>query len=273
MQGDATAPDIQVHGVRAAAPVVQTFGLRRDFGAKTAVLPLDLEVQAGEFFGFLGPNGAGKSTTIRMLCGLLKPTAGSAKVLGLDCATETLELRRRIGVLPEDPSLYDRLTPREMLELVARLHGLPNDEGRRRSEALFELMELAAADRSRILMDFSMGMRKKVALAAALLHGPRVLFLDEPFNGIDAVTVRAIRGVLTDAVNRGVTVFFSSHVLELVERLCTRVAIITEGSLRVCGTLAEVKVQSGLGDSASLEDVFVHLAGGARTNGSGVDFL
>ncbi|MSR75355.1 MAG: ABC transporter ATP-binding protein [Planctomycetes bacterium] len=262
-----------MHDGLAAPLVVKTQGLSREFGGKPAVLPLDLEVRAGEFFGFLGPNGAGKSTTLRMLCGLLKPTSGSAQVLGLDCTRETMELRRRIGVLPEEPALYERLTPREMLALVARLHGLVPDEGRRRTEALFELMELAQADRSRLLMDFSMGMRKKVALAAALLHGPKLLFLDEPFNGIDAVTVRAIRGVLTDAVNRGVTVFFSSHVLELVEKLCTRIAIITEGRLRVCGTLTEVRMQSGLGEQASLEDVFVHLAGGTRTAHNGVDFL
>ncbi len=258
-----------------ALPVVTTRGLTRTFGDKVAVDALDLEVMPGEFFGFLGPNGAGKSTTIRMLCGLLRPSGGDARVLGLDPVADTLELRRRIGVLPEEPALYDRLTAIEMLGLVADLHGLERQEGRRRAEALLDLMELSREERGRILLDYSMGMRKKVALAAALLHGPRLLFLDEPFNGIDAVTVRAIRGVLTDAVARGVTIFFSSHVLELVERLCSRVAIITAGRMQVCGTLPEVREQSGLGAAASLEDIFVHLAGSGRVNGAagGLEFL
>jgi ABC-2 type transport system ATP-binding protein len=256
-------------------PVVVTRGLTRSFGDKVAVSALDLAVMPGEFFGFLGPNGAGKSTTIRMLCGLLRPSAGEALVLGLDPVADTLELRRRIGVLPEEPALYERLTAMEMLALVADLHGIERHEGRRRASALLDLMELSSDERGRILLDYSMGMRKKVSLAAALLHGPRLLFLDEPFNGIDAVTVRAIRGVLTDAVARGVTIFFSSHVLELVERLCTRVAIITSGRMQVCGTLPEVREQSGLGAAASLEDIFVHLAGGGRAGeaAQGLEFL
>ncbi len=256
-----------------AAPAVELIGLTKSFGPKIAVDHLDLTVHEGEFFGFLGPNGAGKSTTIKLMCGLLRPTAGLARVTGFDVQRDPLEVRRRIGVLPEDVTLYERLTPVEMLTLVGRLHGLPKKEVARRSGPLLDLMEIAREDRGKMVLDFSSGMRKKVGLACALVHGPRLLFLDEPFNGIDAVTLRAIREVLQDAVRRGVTIFFSSHILELVEKLCTRVGIIAQGRLRVCGTLADVRAQAGLGPEATLEDVFVHLAGGARAVHGGLEFL
>lgn len=243
------------------------------FDEKLAVDHLDLEVAEGEFFGFLGPNGAGKSTTIKILCGLLRPDFGRAEVLGMDVMERPLDVRRAIGVLPEDVSLYERLTPIELLRFTGRLHGLTLDEVDRRSSRLLDLMELSAGDRRKMVLDFSMGMRKKVSLACALIHGPRLVFLDEPFNGIDAVTIRAIRHVLQDAVARGVTIFFSSHILELVEKLCTRTAIITDGRLRVCGTLEEIRAQAGFDAEASLEDVFVGLAGGDRTTTGGLEFL
>lgn len=243
------------------------------FGQKVAVDMLDLEVEEGEFFGFLGPNGAGKSTTIKILCGLLEPDAGSAEVLGMDIGREALAVRRAIGVLPEEVSLYERLTPLELLRFTGRLHGLALDEVDRRSTRLLDLMEISDGERRKMVLDFSMGMRKKVSLACALVHGPRLLFLDEPFNGIDAVTVRAIRHVLQDAVARGVTIFFSSHILELVEKLCTRTAIITDGRLRVCGTLEEIRAQAGVDPTTSLEDLFVELAGGDRSREGGLEFL
>ncbi|MAG58725.1 MAG: multidrug ABC transporter ATP-binding protein [Planctomycetes bacterium] len=254
-------------------PAVRLRGLCKTFGEKVAVDRLDLEVQEGEFFGFLGPNGAGKSTTIKMMCGLLEPDAGDASVLGVDVAKEPLVVRRSIGVLPEEIATYERLTPLELLAFVGRLHGLAADAVANRSNQLLDLMELAEADRRKMVLDFSMGMRKKVALACALVHGPRVLFLDEPFNGIDAVTVRAIRDVLQDAVARGVTIFFSSHILELVERLCTRIAIITHGKLRVCGTLDGIRAQMQRAPETSLEDMFVDLAGGVRAESRGLEFL
>ena len=254
-------------------PAVLLEGLTRHFGRKKAVVDLDLRVEEGEFFGFLGPNGAGKSTTIKMMCGLLRPTLGRALVLGRDAERESLEVRRSIGVLPEEVALYERLTPVEMLWVTGRLHGLADHQITLRTGRLMDLMEISRAERGKIILDFSMGMRKKIALACALIHGPRLLFLDEPFNGIDAVTVRAIRSVLQDAVARGVTIFFSSHILELVERLCTRMAIITEGRLRVCGTLEEIRAQAGHGPESTLEDIFVHLAGGERETAGGLEFL
>ena len=247
--------------------------LTKWFDEKLAVDHLDLEVEEGEFFGFLGPNGAGKSTTIKMLCGLLQPDFGRAEVLGMDVLSQPLDVRRLIGVLPEEVSLYERLTPIELLRFTGRLHGLGRAEVDQRADRLLDLMELEPGDRRKMILDFSMGMRKKVSLACALIHGPRLVFLDEPFNGIDAVTIRAIRHVLQDAVARGVTIFFSSHILELVEKLCTKTAIITQGRLRVCGTLDDIRAQAGFDQSASLEDVFVGLAGGDRATGGGLEFL
>jgi ABC-2 type transport system ATP-binding protein len=252
---------------------VEVRKLTKTFDGKVAVKDLDLEVQPGEFFGFLGPNGAGKSTTIKMLCGLLRPDSGVTRVLGIDVQQDSLEVRRRIGVLPEEVSTYERLTPSELLRFVGRLHGLTHEEVAARTIRLLDLMEIAEADRRKMVLDFSMGMRKKVSLAAALIHGPRLLFLDEPFNGIDAVTVRAIREVLRDAVARGVTIFFSSHILELVEKLCSRIAIINKGRLQVCGTLEEIRVQAEMAADASLEDVFVRLAGVTQGQRAGLEFL
>jgi ABC-2 type transport system ATP-binding protein len=238
---------------------VRCEGLVRDFGRKRAVDHLDLTVGAGEFFGFLGPNGAGKSTTINILTGVLRSTSGRALVAGHDVATEAIEVKRRIGVLPEEPVLYERLTGREMLWYAGRLHGLPGRTVQERSDGLLGLMALDERDADRPILDYSMGMRKKIGLACALIHRPRVLFLDEPFNGIDPVTSRAIYDVLRQGVAGGMTVFFTSHVLEVAEALCTSVGIIQDGRLRACGSLDEVRRQVGAGPETPLVDVFVDL--------------
>ena len=255
------------------APVVELVGLTRTFEERVAVDALDLVVQAGEFFAFLGPNGAGKSTTIKMMAGMLRPSRGTATILGFDVAQSPLEVKRRIGVLPEEIQLYERLTPLETVHFTGSLYGLAHAEVGRRAGELFDLLELSDRDRGKMIIDFSMGMRKKVALACALLHGPRLLFLDEPFNGIDAVTTRAIKHALLQATGRGVTVFFSSHILEQVERLCTRIGIINEGKLRCLGTLPELRVETGAASDATLEDVFVRVVGGDRQQKGQLDFL
>ena len=234
-------------------------GLKKDFGRKRAVDGLDLDVPVGEFFGFLGPNGAGKSTTIRILCGLMRPTAGQVEVAGVDVLAEPVEVKRSIGILPEEPVLYERLTGREMLWYAGRLHGLDGRLVEERSADLLSLMALGDDDAERPIVDYSMGMRKKIGLACALVHRPRVLFLDEPFNGIDPVTSRAINAVLRRAVEGGMTVFFTSHVLEVAESLCTSVGIIQEGRLRALGSLEEVRVQAGAEPGTPLVDVFVDL--------------
>ncbi|MCP4012673.1 MAG: ABC transporter ATP-binding protein, partial [Phycisphaeraceae bacterium] len=206
---------------------IETCRLTRNFGDTTAVDALDLAVGAGTFFGFLGPNGAGKSTTIKMLTGLLKITSGSASVLGFDVTTQAVEVKRRIGVVSEELALFDRLTGREYLSFVGRMYGMDRATIRTRGEELLEVMDLD--DRKKLIVDYSHGMQKKLAISAAILHGPELLFLDEPFEGIDAVSSRLIKNILGSLLERQVTIFLTSHILEIVEKLCDQVAIIHHG--------------------------------------------
>ncbi len=242
---------------------IETHGLSRRFGAALAVDGIDLDVPAGTFFGFLGPNGAGKSTTIKMLTGLLPASSGTARVLGHDIATDGLEVKRSIGVVTDDAALYERLTGAESLTFVGRMYGLDRATVRQRAGELLELMGLDSEPR-KLLVDYSHGMQKKLALAAALIHGPRLLFLDEPFEGIDVVSSRMIKRLLVDLVAKGVTVFLTSHILEIVEKLCSDVAIIHRGRLVAQGKIGELRSPLPLegGDGvrgSSLEEVFLDL--------------
>jgi len=241
---------------------VRTEKLTRHFGALTAVDGIDLQVESGQFFGFLGPNGAGKSTTIKMLTGLLAPTSGRMSLLGIDFAQNPAEVKRQIGVVPEGMGLFERLKASEYLEFVGRMYGLDKATTRKRSEELLEFMQLA--DRSDTLIaDFSHGMQKKLALAAAVIHGPRILFLDEPFEGVDALAAGALKELLARMTERGVTIFLTSHVLEIVERLCSHVAIIKTGKLVAQGSIAELRagVPSAEGQKLTLEDIFLSVVG------------
>lgn len=248
---------------------IVTRGLSRRFGDLWALNPLDLVVPYGSFFGFLGPNGAGKSTTISMLCGLLAPTSGEATVLGYDLRTETTEIKRRIGLVPEQLALFERLSGWEYLQLVGRLYGVGKEARVERATELLEFMELTEAA-GKLIIEYSQGMKKKLALSAALIHRPRILFLDEPFEGIDAISTRAIREVLQTLVQRGMTIFLTSHVLEIVERLCDRVAIIHEGRLVASGTLGELQAGIPLkgeqreSERLNLEEIFLQLLGRAQ---------
>ena len=240
------------------APALVVEGLTKVFRQQAAVDHVSFRVARGRFFGFLGPNGAGKSTTIRMLTGLLRPTAGDAVVEGARLSRDVLGVKRRIGVLTEDLALYERLTGEEHLLFAARMYGLPRGEARRRTEELLEFLSLAD-ERSKLVVDFSLGMRKKLALACALVHNPRLIFLDEPLNGIDPVSGRVVMDLLQRLVRRGVTLFFTSHVLDVMERLCDEVAVIDRGRIVAQGTLDEIRAQRALGGDASLEDVFLKL--------------
>ena len=235
-------------------------GLTRRYGALVAVDNVDLEVHPGEFFGLLGPNGAGKSTIIKMVTGMLRPTAGTVRVLGMDIETHALEIRARVGLLPEDINLYERLTGEEYLQFAGRMYGLAEEDVVSRAHQLLEVLELADK-RSELIIDYSQGMKKKIGLAAALIHNPKVLFLDEPFNGVDVVSSRTVRQILQRLVERGVTVFFSSHVMEMVEKLCNRVAILRRGKVVALGTVDELKRSAGASDEASLEDIFLRHIG------------
>jgi ABC-2 type transport system ATP-binding protein len=231
------------------------------FGQKTAVNRLNLTVKRGEFFGFLGPNGAGKSTTIKMFTGLLRPTAGQAVVGGVNVWEDTLRARSLMGVLPEYLNLYERLSGREYLRFAGHMYGVPKADIDRRSEELLHVLTLSE-DADKLVIDYSVGMRKKVALAAALIHRPQVLFLDEPFEGVDPVSSRVVRDILSDLTRHGTTIFFSSHIMEVVERLCTRVGIINQGVLVAEGTLEELRQRaSGEGRDATLEDIFLNVIG------------
>ncbi|HEY2031224.1 MAG TPA: ABC transporter ATP-binding protein [Myxococcales bacterium] len=254
-----------------AAPqefAVETHGLTRRFGAQVAVDGIDLRVPTGSFYGFLGENGAGKSTTISMLTGVLEPTAGAISVLGLPPGVET---KRRIGVVPDGLLLFDRLTGREHLVFVGRLFGLSREEAASRADELLDAMELAS-DGKKLLGDYSFGMRKKVALAAALIHGPSLLFLDEPFEGVDAVAKAALTNLLAGLVERRrLTVFITSHVLEVVERLCDTVGVIHRGRLVAQGSLGEVV--RAVPAATNLTDAFVRLVGEGRATARGLSFL
>ena len=243
------------------APAIQTENLTRRFGDLVAVDNLSLSVNRGVIFGFLGPNGAGKSTTINMLISLLPPTAGTAKVGGFDITKEPLEVKRRIGVVPEELNLYERLTASEQIELVGRLYGLTHAEIEQRIPPLLDVLELADAS-DKMILDYSHGMRKKTMLACALIHAPEILFLDEPFEGIDPISTRAIKEILRDMVDRRrTTVFFSTHVMELAERFCDQVGIINRGQLAGIGSIPELRLRAGLDDHAPLEDVFIRTVG------------
>ena len=251
---------------------VETSSLVRRFGDFVAVDNLNLTVQRGSFFGFLGPNGAGKSTTIKMLTGLLAPTSGKIRVLRRDLSEEPLEVKRRIGVVPEDLNLFERLTGAEMLAFTGRMYGLQKAEIAQRAPELLDLMELRNEPR-KLIVEYSHGMKKKLCLACALIHRPEVLFLDEPFEGVDAIASRTLKDLLSRLTARGLTVFLTSHVLEIVERLCTDIGIISQGKLLAAGSLAELKKGIPVGGDGhqatpiSLEEYFIHIVGGERSTG------
>ena len=234
--------------------VVETAGLTRDFGEFRAVSSLGIQVECGSFYGFLGPNGAGKSTTIKILTGLLAPTSGEVRIFGKELIANGPDIKQRIGVVPEDLALFENLTAREYLTFIARMYRVPKASINSRCEELLSLMGLEDTKKT-LVLEFSHGMRKKLALAASLIHDPELLFLDEPFEGIDAIASRTIRSVLERFVKQGSTIFITSHILEIVEKLCTHIGIIRKGELVSQGTLAD------LSHGASLESAFVNAIG------------
>jgi ABC-2 type transport system ATP-binding protein len=256
------------------APAISTEHLTRSFGPLVAVDDVNLRVAPGQFFGFLGPNGAGKSTTIKMLTGLLAPTSGRMEILGADLANNPVEVKRQIGVVPEGMALFGRLTGAEYLNFAARMYGLDRDTAAERTAELLDLMDLASQPKT-LVTDYSHGMQKKIALAAAVIHGPKILFLDEPFEGVDAIASGTLKAMLQRMTERGATIFLTSHVLEIVERLCSHVAIIHKGQLVAQGSLEELRAgvqASAVPDSSgtpaserlTLEEIFLRIVGGER---------
>jgi ABC-2 type transport system ATP-binding protein len=273
------------------APAIATQGLTRRFGDLVAVQDVNLSVAPGQFFGFLGPNGAGKSTTIKMLTGLLAASSGRIQVLGLDLAQNSVNVKRQIGVVPEGMALFGRLTGAEYLNFVGRMYGLDRETAGKRAFELLDFMQLAEQPRT-MVTDYSHGMQKKLALAAAVIHGPKVLFLDEPFEGVDAIASGTLKAMLQRMIARGATIFLTSHVLEIVERLCSHLAIIHKGRLVAQGSLEELRagveaqaaaalVGAPLGASAAtapgekltLEEIFLRIVGGKRRSDQELSWL
>jgi ABC-2 type transport system ATP-binding protein len=237
--------------------MIQTVDLGRSYGGKIALRDLSLTVEPGEILGFLGPNGAGKSTTVKILAGMLRPSSGRATVAGFDVERDPIEVKKRIGYVPEAAALYESLTAREYLQLVSSLHHQPVDEARKRVMELLERFDLAAAMDLR-LGEFSKGMKQKVLIAAALLHRPDVIFLDEPLTGLDANAALVVKELIRSLAGQGRTIFFCSHVLEVVERVCGRIVIIDKGQVVADGTPAAIAVRTG---TDSLEAAFIALTG------------
>jgi ABC-2 type transport system ATP-binding protein len=254
------------------ALAISTQNLTRRFGEVVAVDEVNLGVAPGQFFGFLGPNGAGKSTMIKMLTGLLAPTSGRIEILGIDLIANPVAVKRQIGVVPEGMGLFGRLTGREYLNFAGRMYGLERLTTAKRAAELLEFMGLADQPK-KLVTDYSHGMQKKLALAAAVIHAPKILFLDEPFEGIDAVASGTLKAMLQRMISRGATIFLTSHVLEIVERLCSHVGIIHQGRLVAQGSIDElragVEAEAGIDNGSqarrlTLEEIFLSIVGGLR---------
>ncbi|RMF64735.1 MAG: ABC transporter ATP-binding protein [Calditrichaeota bacterium] len=249
--------------------MIRLEGLSKRFGEKVAVSDLNLTVSKGEILGFLGPNGAGKTTTVKMLTGMLLPTSGSAKVAGFDVVAEPLEVKKRIGYVPESGALFESLTAWDYLELISELHHLERKTAHRRIEeflTIFDLLEV----RDQMLSQYSKGMKQKVLFSAALLHNPQVLFLDEPLSGLDANAALVIKDLLRKFAEQGKTVMFCSHILEVVERVCTRIVIIHRGKIVADGLTADILSQTS---QATLEKAFGKLTDSPDSELSAHEFL
>ncbi|WP_395726739.1 ABC transporter ATP-binding protein [Nakamurella sp.] len=242
-------------------------GLTKAFGPRVAVDHIDLDVPVGSFFGLVGPNGAGKTTTLSMITGLLRPDGGRVLVAGIDVWNDPAAAKARMGVLPDGLRLFERLSGPELLSYLGRLRGMPLDVVRQRSAELIRVLDLDDAG-NKLVADYSTGMRKKITLAAALLHSPALLLLDEPLEAVDPVSARIIRHVLTQYTRAGGTVVFSSHVMALVEGLCSHVAVMAGGHIIAAGELAAVR-----GDAPSLDDAFMHLVGADDVQEGGLSWL
>ena len=249
--------------------MISASNLSKAYDGKPALVALDLRVEPGEILGFLGPNGAGKSTTVKILTGLLVPDSGTASVAGFDVRAQPLEAKKRLGYVPEQPAVYDSLTADEYLDVIGCLYHLPPDASLARRTELLELFGLGEVRHQR-LQEFSKGMRQKVVIAAALIHRPDVLILDEPLDGLDANTALVMKELLRRLAQQGKTIMFSSHILEVVERICTRIVIIDKGRLVTQGTSAEICAKTG---AASLDEAFGRLTGVRDAGLVTADFL
>ena len=242
--------------------MITTTNLTKCFGKLKAVDCLTMEIEAGELFGFLGPNGAGKTTTINMLTGLIRPTAGMATICGYDIQTQALQAKAITGLIPDTPHLYETLTGRQFVRFIADLYEISPQRSEKRMAELLEMFDLVdAADE--LIKSYSYGMQKKILLTAVLVHEPRVLFLDEPTSGLDPKSARTVKEILRVLCDRGCTVFMTTHILEIAERVCDRIGIINNGKLVAVGTMDELR-RANIAVDGSLEDIFLELTGGVE---------
>jgi ABC-2 type transport system ATP-binding protein len=253
-------------GTDMSAPIVQLLGLRKTYGSFEAVAGMDLVVPAGSLFALLGPNGAGKTTTIRMLMGILQPSAGLARIGGRDCFRERVEVMRLVGYVPDEPVFYDYLRGSEIIRFVGEMHGLSRGVIEERSGPLVERLQLGDAT-NEYAVNYSRGMKKKLALISAMLHDPQLLILDEPTNGLDPFATRTLHELMQEQVQRGKTVFFSTHLLDQAEKICDRIAIVARGKLAAEGTLEDLRGQRS--QDASLESIFFSVAAQAESSTAG----
>jgi ABC-2 type transport system ATP-binding protein len=240
-------------------PAIEATGLKKNYGGFSALSGIDLSIKQGEIFAFLGPNGAGKTTTVKLFTGLVRPSAGVAKVMGIDVHKDPLAARPLIGLVPDRPFVYQHLTGFEYMRFVGDVWKIPVQEQRARIPQLLEMFELG--ERTDTLIEaYSHGMKQKLVLASVLLHKPKVLFVDEPLVGLDPKSGRLVKDIFTELAHRGSTIFMCTHVLEIAEKLAHRVAIIDKGSLIAVDTVAGLKANAA---GSGLEDIFLSLTGGA----------
>jgi|CZCA01.1.fsa_nt_gi ABC-2 type transport system ATP-binding protein len=259
---------LKVAANRRDSLMINALGLTKRFGDTLAVDSLDLHVGAGEIFGFLGPNGAGKTTSINMMIGILTPTAGRVELAGIDVAKDPLKAKAIIGYVPDQPNIYEKLTAWEFLMFVANLHEVERGRAEKKARNLLKMFDLLdRADEQ--LGGYSHGMKQKVVIASALLHEPKILFMDEPTVGLDPGSARLVKDILRELASEGVTVFMSTHVLEIAERMCDRVGIIQKGRLLAVGNMDDLReVAAAKGamkhpEASTLEDLFIELTGGS----------
>ncbi|MCD6426591.1 MAG: ABC transporter ATP-binding protein [Caldisericaceae bacterium] len=243
--------------------MIETINLTKNYGNLTAVKNLNLTVNAGEIYGFLGPNGAGKTTTIKMICGLLKPTKGRVKIDGIDISESPIEAKSKIGLIPDTPNIYPKLTGREFLYFIADIYDVQREVAVKRAEEIFEMFDLK--DKADELIEtYSHGMKQKIVIGAALVHDPSVIILDEPTVGLDPKSAKLVKDLLRALAGKGKTVFMSTHILEIAERMCDKVGIINEGTLIAEGTIDELR-KKAKDETADLEKLFLELTGGEDT--------
>jgi ABC-2 type transport system ATP-binding protein len=253
--------------IQPGTPVITTQNLSKTFTAKV-LNNINLSINAGEIIGYIGPNGAGKSTTIKILCGIIQDFDGEATVLGLDVRKDILEIKRQIGYIPENAALYDTLTPLEYLHFIGQLYKLDRAQVDKKAKELLELFDLGNYSESR-MTTFSKGMRQKVLLIAGMIHNPSLLFLDEPLSGLDANAVILVKEILSQLRKSGKTIFYSSHIMDVVEKISDRIIIINKGEMIANGTFAELNSQA----RGSLEQIFTELTGNREHESAAGQFI